>query len=80
MYLDEAVYMRLSAGWGDMSGEVVLPQRAVYGLRPAGRQWRLRLGRVLLQEIGMEQSKADLCVFRKVMDREVPSSYVFMST
>ena len=31
-HLDEAVYMRLPAGCGDMSVEVVLLQRAVYGL------------------------------------------------
>ena len=31
----------------------------------------LRLSRVLLQKIGMEQSKADPCVFRKVVDGEV---------
>ena len=30
--LDEAVYMKLSAGCGGISGEVVLLQRAVYGL------------------------------------------------
>ena len=54
-----------------MSGEVVLLQRAVYGLRQAGRQWRFRLSRVLLQKIGVEQSKADPYVFRKVVDREV---------
>ena len=68
----EAVYMRLPTGCGDTSsGEVVLLQRAVYGLRQAGRQWSLRLSRVLLQKIGMEQSKADPCVFRKVVDEEV---------
>ena len=70
-HLDEAVYMRLPAGCGDISGEVVLLQRAVYGLRQAGRQWSLRLSRVLLQTTGMEQSKADPCVFRKVVDEEV---------
>ena len=70
-HLNEAVYMRLPAGCGDMSGEVVLLQRAVYGLRQAGRQWSLRLSRVLPQKIGMEQSEADPCVFRKVMDGEV---------
>ena len=31
-HMDEAVYMRLHAGCGDMGGEVVLLQRAVYGL------------------------------------------------
>ena len=70
-HLNEVVYMRLPAGCGDMSGEAVLLQRAVYGLRQAGRQWRLRLSRVLLQKTGMEQSKADPCVFRKVVDGEV---------
>ena len=71
-YLDEAVYMRLPVSCGDMSGEVVLLQRAVYGLREAGRQWSLRLSRVLVvQKIGLEQSKAAPCVFRKVVDGEV---------
>ena len=62
-HLDEAVYMRLPAGCGDMSGEVVLLQRTVYGLRQAGRKWSLRLSRVLMQNTGMEKSKADPCVF-----------------
>ena len=70
-HLDEAVYMRLPAGCGDMSGQVVLLQRSVYGLRQAGRQWSLRRSRALLQKIGKEQSKADPCVFRKVVDGEV---------
>ena len=71
VHLDEAVYMRLPADCGDMSGEVVLLQRAVYGLRQAGLQWSWRLSRVLLQKIGMEHSKADPCMFRKVVDGEV---------
>ena len=70
-HLDEVVYMRLPAGCGDMSGEVVLLQRAAYGLLRAGRQSSLRLSRVLLHKIGMEQSKADPCVFRTVVDEEV---------
>ena len=70
-HFDEAVYMRLPADCGHMSGEVVLLQSAVYGLRQAGRQWSLLLSRLLLQKTGMEQSKADPCVFRKVVDGEV---------
>ena len=31
--LDEDVYLRFPAGCGDMSSEVILLQRAVYGLR-----------------------------------------------
>ena len=56
-HLDEAVYMRLPAYCGGMSGEVVLLQRAVYGLRRHGRQQDLRLSGVLLQKPGVEQSK-----------------------
>ena len=62
--------MRLLVGCGDMSGEVLLLQRALYGLRQAGRRWSLWLSRVLLQKTGMEQSKANPCVFRKVVDGE----------
>ncbi|CAN0476485.1 unnamed protein product [Ascophyllum nodosum] len=72
--------MRLPAGCGDMSGEVVLLQRAVYGLRQAGRQWSLRLSRVLRQKIVKHQSKADPCVFRKGVDGEVTLIDVFMLT
>ena len=35
-HLNGAVYMRLPAGYGDMGGEVILLQRAMYGLRQAG--------------------------------------------
>ena len=63
--------MKLLAGCGDMSGEVVLLQRVVCGLRQAGRQGSLRLSRVLQQKAGIEQSKADLCVVRKMVDGEV---------
>ena len=70
-HLDEALYMRLPAGCGDIRGEVVLLQRAVYGLRQADRQWSLRLSRMVPQKTGMGQSKADPCVFRNVVDREV---------
>ena len=83
MHLDEAVYMRLPAGFEGMSGEVVLLQRAVYGLRQVGRQWILRPRRNVLQKTGMEQSKTDLCLVRKVMDGEVTLNiniyiYIFM--
>ena len=54
-----------------MSGEAVLLQRALHGLRQAGKQWSLQLSRALLKETGIEQSKADPCVSRKVVDGEV---------
>ena len=68
MHLDEAVYMRLPAGFEGMSSEVVLLQRTVYGLRQVGRQWSLRPSRMLLKKTGIEQSKTDLRLFRKVME------------
>ena len=71
--------MWLPAGCGEMGGEVVVLQRAVYGLRQAGRQWSLRFSRVLLQKTGMEKSKADPCVFRKVVNGEI-TLIVFMLT
>ena len=52
-HLDEAVYTRLPAGCRDMTGEVALLQRPVYGLQQAGRQRSLRLSRVLLQKTGL---------------------------
>ena len=79
-HLDEAVYVRLPAGCGDMSDEVVLLQCAVHGLRQAGREWSLRLSGVLLQKIGMEQSKADPCVFSRWWMGRFPSLYVFILT
>ena len=36
--LDETVCMRLPAGCGDMSGEIVLQRWAAYGLRQVGIQ------------------------------------------
>ena len=62
-HLNEAEYMRIPAGCGDMSGEVVLLH--------AGRQWSLRLSRVLLKKTDMEQSKAGPRMFPEVVDREV---------
>ena len=70
-HLDEAVYMRLPASCGDISDEVVLLQRNVYRLRQARRQWSLQLSRATLQKNSMEQSKADPCVFSKVVDGEI---------
>lgn len=56
-----------------MSDGVVLLQHMLYGLQQGGRQRSLWLIGVLLQSTGVEQSKADLCMFRKVVDREVTS-------
>ena len=41
--LDYDRYMKLPDGCGDKSGEIVKLNKAVYGLKQAGRQWPLRL-------------------------------------
>ena len=68
--LDYDVYMKLPDGCGDKSGEIVKLNKAVYGLKQAGRQWSLRLTHVLVEKIGMEQCEADPCVFRLRIDGE----------
>ena len=45
--LDYGVSMKLPDGCGDKSGEIVKLNKAVYGLKQAGRQWSLRLIQVL---------------------------------
>ena len=62
--------MRLPEGCGDKSGEIVKLNKAVYGLKQAGRQWSLRPTQVLVEKVGMEQCKADPCVFRLRIDGE----------
>ena len=68
--LDYDVYMKLPIGCGDNSGEIVKLNKAVYGLKQAGRQWSLRLTQVHVEKVEMEQCKADLCDFRLRKDGE----------
>ena len=60
--------MKLPDGCGDTSGRVVKLNKSVYGLKQAGRRWAMRLGDVLVSKVGMEQCKADPCVFRLIRD------------
>ena len=62
--------MKLPDGCEDKSGEIVKLNKAVYGLKQAGRQWSLRLTHVLVEKVEMEQCKADPCVFRLRIDGE----------
>ena len=41
--LDYDGYMKLPDGCGDKSGEIMKLNKAVYGIKQAGRQWPLRL-------------------------------------
>ena len=62
--LQEEIFMRLPQGCGDLSGKVVKLLKSQYGLKQAGREWHLLLVNWLVEELQMEQCKAEPCVFR----------------
>ena len=68
--LDAEIYMNLTDGFGDMSGKIVRLNRSPYGLDQSGRQWAGLLVQTVV-EYGMEQCRADPCVFRMVVDGKV---------
>jgi hypothetical protein len=41
-------------------------EKAIYGLRQAGRQWYLHLSNLLINEMGFTRSRPDECLFLKV--------------
>eukprot|EP00903_Cladosiphon_okamuranus_P021398 g19668.t1 len=73
--LKELVFLRFPDGCGDMSGKVVKVERALYGLKQSGREWGFEAADNLIAN-GYEQSRADPCVFRKVVDGKVGSIVV----
>ena len=60
--LDIDVYIKLPYGGGERTGKVVKLDRALYGIKPAERQWSAVLCQTLVDEHGMEQCRADFCV------------------
>ena len=62
--------MRLPGVCGDKSGTIVRLKRTLYGLKQSGRQWANLLAETLVK-YGLEQCKADPCVFRKVAEGRV---------
>ena len=52
--LDTDVYMKLPYGCGERTGKVVKLDRALYGIKQAGRQWSAALCQTLVDEHGME--------------------------
>ena len=69
--LQEEIFMRLPQGCGDLSGKVVKLLKCQYGLKQAGREWHLLLVNWLMEELQMEQCKAEQCVFRKKVGDEI---------
>ena len=62
--------MKLPDGCGDMSENIISFNRSLHDLKQSGRQW-VRLLVEAVVEFGMEQSRADPCVFRAVVDGKV---------
>ena len=61
--------MKLPYGCGERTRKVVGLVRALYGIKQAGRQWSAVLCQTLLvDEHGMEQCRADPCVYRKIVE------------
>ena len=69
--LEEENFMRLPPSCGELSGKVVKLLKSQYGVKQAGREWHLLLVMWLVEKIGMEQYKAEPCVFRKIIKNEV---------
>ncbi|CAN0299130.1 unnamed protein product [Ectocarpus fasciculatus] len=65
--LKEEVYMKLPPGCGSMSGKFAKLERALYGLKQSGREWGYEAADTLTEN-GFEQSRADPCIFRKMVD------------
>ena len=70
--LEEKIYMCLPPGCGELSDKkVVKLLKCQCGLKQAGREWHLLLVTWLVEKIGMDQCKAEPCVFRKIIKNEV---------
>ena len=69
--LKEDISMRLPPGCGELSGKVVRLLKCQHGLKQAGREWHMLLVIWLVEAIGLEQCKAEPCVFRLMVKDEM---------
>ena len=67
--IDKEIYIEIPKEYQDFPGAVGRLNKAIYGLVQAGRCWN-NMFCSDMKAIGFEQSKADPCVFRKVVDGE----------
>lgn len=69
--LNETIYMQIPEGIEHKSNEVCRLKRSLYGLKQASRAWNSKFVQ-FLKQCGLEQSKADPCVFYgRIDDNEV---------
>ena len=73
--LNTEIVSRLPPGCGEMSGKVVLLNKALYGLNQSGRSWYKQLSSTLV-ECGFEQCLVDPCVFRLMLKDSVVAMLV----
>ena len=69
--LKEDIFMRLPPGCGELTGKIVRLLKCQYGLKQAGREWHMLLVNWLVEEIRLEQRKAEPCIFRLMVKDEV---------
>ena len=67
--IDEEIYIEIPEEFQEFPGAVGRLNKAIYGLVQAGRCWDNKFCDDMTA-IGFEQTKADPCVFRKVVDGE----------
>lgn len=63
--IEEELYMQQPIGFNDGTPNVCKLNKAIYGLRQAGRQWHKKLD---LLKIGFKSSLSDPCVYVKNVD------------
>ena len=69
--LEDEIYMRLPRGCGELSNRVIKLLKCQYSLKQAGREWYLLLVNWLVEVMGLEQCKAEPCVFRRMANEKV---------
>ena len=61
--------MKLPGGCGEKSIKTTKLERIIYGLKQSGRKWSHLCADTLIED-NIEQCKADLCIFRNIVDGE----------
>ncbi|CAN0097000.1 unnamed protein product [Ascophyllum nodosum] len=74
--IDEVIYIELLQDYRAFPNAVGLLRKAIYGLVQSGLCW-FRKFTDGIKEKGVEQSHADPCVFRRIVDGEVVTVIVF---
>jgi len=83
--LEEVIYMSPPPGF-ESSGKVWKLLKAVYGLKQAGRAWRITVDKFIVNELGFKRLISDQCIYIKMSKNgnlmilstyvdDIPSSY-----